>query len=360
MANIPIVDARNLFTKEIVDVYRLIPEPTQFLRTFFPERIAATKEVAIEVERGLEKIAVDVERNTEGNRNKIVTTTEKNFVPPYYREYFDLTDISLYDALFGAAATSISSAIYDQFTNNVAEKIAMLQYKIERAYENQCAQVLQTGKVLINAGGANANIDFKRKATSIVDLTSAKYWDKLSGSDSVTDPADTLKAACEFIRTVGKGMGGTFNAILGSSALMALQNNTFVKDRGKIFNYALDMLNTPQRTAEGATLHGWISAGAWKIYLWSYPQFYDDANNSSVPYIDPTKVIVVPESPRFRMAYAAVPQLIGEGVAPMIGKYHVGEYKDQRLSHHIMDIKSAGVAIPVAVDQIYTVKVVAS
>jgi hypothetical protein len=40
------------------------------------------------------------------------------------------------------------------------------------------------------------------------------------------------------------------------------------------------------------------------------------------------------------------------------GEYVVSEYLDDRKMTHDIDIRSAGIAIPVAVDQIYTAQVV--
>jgi hypothetical protein len=71
--DISVTDARGLFTKMLIDVYQERIKPTAFLRSFFPSETSPTKEVAIEVERGFEKIAVDVFRGTEGNRNLTYT-----------------------------------------------------------------------------------------------------------------------------------------------------------------------------------------------------------------------------------------------------------------------------------------------
>jgi hypothetical protein len=348
MSNISTTDARALFTKMLIDVYRERTAPTAFLRSFFPEKESPTKEISIEVQRGTEKIAVDVMRGTEGNRNSFNKSTEKIFVPPFYREYFDATELDLYDRLFGS--TEIDNGIFNAFIESVADKLRMLQDKIERSYELQCAQVLETGIVTLESG---INIDFKRKSASLVDLGSGEYWTN-NGHDLYAD----FEAGCNFLRQKGKVQGGTINAILGSSALAALQNNSVFKERQNLFNMALDMVHEPQRNAVGATLHGRLSAGSYKINLWAYPQFYDNAEGASTPYIDPTKVILLPEIPRFVLSYAAVPQLLNDGAAPRKGAYVISNYIDERNTAHIFDIKSAGVAIPVAVDQIYTMKVV--
>lgn len=347
--NISTTDARALYTKMLIDVYKERTTPTGFLRSFFPPVESETKEISIEVQRGTEKIAVDVQRGTEGNRNSFSRSTEKIFVPPYYREFFDATELDLYDRLFGS--TEISDGIFTAFLNSVADKLRMLQDKIERAYEVQCSQVLHTGIVELKNG---INIDFKRKAASLVSLTSGNYW-TVDGQDPYAD----LEAGCNFLRQVGKTQGGTINAILGSNALSALLKNTEFLKRQNLFNMSLDTVREPQRNSVGGTLHGQLTVGSYKVNLWAYPEFYDNAAGVSTPYIDPSTVILLPESPRFKLSFAAVPRLLKDGAPAIKGAYLLGEYMDDRNVAHIMDIKSAGVALPVAVDQIYTVKVVA-
>lgn len=348
MANIASSDARALFTKMLVDVYKERTAPTSFLRSFFTVKEEVTKELSIEVQRGTEKIAVDVERGTEGNRNKFSRSTEKIFVPPYYREYFDATELSLYDRLFGS--TEIDDGIFTAFLEQVAEKLRLLQDKIERAYEVQCSQVLETGIVTLNAG---INIDFKRKAASLVD-NSGSPW--TTGTNS---PYDDLEEGGNFLRQTGKISGGVINAIMGSSAFSAFLNNTIVKDRADVRNFFLDMVRGPQRNSVGAALHGEVSAGSYNFRIWTYPEFYDNSSGVSTPYINAKKVILLPEAPRFVLGFAAVPQLATVNGGVKKGAYIVGDYIDERNHKHIFDIRSAGVAIPVAVDQIYTMQVVA-
>ncbi len=342
MSNISNTDARPLFTQKLIAAYQQMSTPTAFLRSFFPALESPTKELSIEVQRGFEKVAVDVTRGTEGNRNTWSLSTEKVFVPPYYREYTDITQLAMYDRLFGSY--EVGNGVFAQFIAQAATKVKQMQDKIDRAYELQCSQVLQTGIVTLNAG---TNIDFKRKAASIVaDLGSGSYW-----SDSI-DPVTSIETGCNFLRQVGKVEGAVYNMILGSTALTSLLNNTFVQNRGKIYNYALDVITMPQRNSVGASFHGELSVGSYRVRIWTYPQFYDNVTTGvSTPYIDPKTAILLPESPKFVLGFAAVPQLLSTGIQPVQGQYMVGE----RATAHIMDIKSAGVAIPVAVDQIYTI-----
>lgn len=346
--NISVTDARGLFTKMLIDVYRERTTPTSFLRSFFMARESATKELSIEVQRGTEKIAVDVERGTEGNRNSFSRSTEKIFVPPYYREYFDATELNLYDRLFGSTS-DIDSSIFADFLESVADGLRMLQDKIERSYELQCSQVLETGIVSLEAG---INIDFKRKSLSLRDFSGTPWT-------GAVDPYVDIETGCNFLRQTGKSGGPIVNAILGSEVMAAFINNAKVLARGPLTNINLDAIRPPQRNSVGAALFGRITAGSYGVNLWTYPEFYDNASGVSTPYINPKKIILLPENPRFVLGFAAVPQLLTTGGTAKKGAYLVGNYIDERMDKHVFDIKSAGVAIPVAVDQIWTAQVVA-
>ena len=349
--NISALQARAAFTQTRIDEYSERIMPTGFLRSFFPDKVSGGKLLSIEVRRGTEKVAVDVERGTEGNRNSASKSTMKIFLPPYYREYLDAVELDIYDRLFTADGV-ISGSDFAAFVSELNDEMAMLQAKIERAYELQCAQVLTTGIVQLKQG---TNINFKRKAASLVDLGAAGYWDVLT-----VDPAKSLENGANFLRTVGKSQGSTINAIVGSDVLNALLNNPVFQKKADLRRVDLGEISMPQRESTGASLHGQLSAGSYKFNIWTYPEFYDDAAGNSVPYLDTKNVILLHEAPKFKLGFAAVPQLVTTGGAVNTkGAYVFNDYIDQQKSAHIFDIKSAGVAIPTAVDQIYTFKALA-
>ena len=348
MGAIATTDARALFTKMLIDVYREKPQVTGFLRSFFVDKIESTKELSIEVQRGTEKVAVDVIRGSIGNRNTFAKSSEKIFVPPFHREYFDATELSLYDRLF--ASTEIDAGVFTSFLEQVSEKLSLIQDKIERAHEIQCANVLLTGIVQLVNG---TNVDYKRKAGSLVASTAGNDW-----TIQTVDPYASLKEGSEFVRTEGKGQGAFYNVILGGLALDALLNNDIVKARADIRNFKLDDVRAPQKNSVGASLHGMVSAGSYNYMLWTYPEYYDNSGGVSTPYIDPKSIIVLPENPRFVMGFGAVPQLATSGIGIKKGKFIFGDYVDEREVSHVFDVKSAGLAIPVGVDQIYTAQVV--
>lgn len=348
--NISTTDAQGLYTKTTLAVYKERIKPMAFLRGLFPNKVSPSLELSIQVRRGKEKIAVDVQRGSDGNRNQWTRSTEKIFIPPYFREFFDSTDLQLYDRLYGA--TTIDDAIFAAFINDVVDHQMELQEKIERTYELYCAQVVLTGIVQLKGG---INIDFKRQAGSLVDPGAGHYF---ADNENVFD--GIFQDACNWIRTKGKTRGETFDCILGDLAWAKLQGNTVFIQRQNLFNMKLDNVTGPIRSGVGSSYHGMISAGAYNIRLWTYPEFYDDPiTGVSTPYIDTKKVVVLPENPNFVFGFAAVPQLIRPGVPPLIGAFVFSDYVDEKKKTHEYHVESAGVPIPVAVDAMFTFKAVA-
>jgi hypothetical protein len=201
------------------------------------------------------------------------------------------------------------------------------------------------------------NIDFKRKADSLVDANASLggYW------TAAVNPFEQIATGAQFLRQKGKAQGGVINMIAGSEALSALYDNADFKataDLRRVDNLNIRM---PQRNSVGATTHGEFSAEDYVVRVWSYPEYYDNASGVSTPYMNPKKVILLPEMVDFRLAHAAVPRLLGDGsMSSERGEYVFSDYIDPKHSTHEYDIKSAGVAVPVSVDKIWTAQVVAS
>jgi hypothetical protein len=244
----------------------------------------------------------------------------------------------------------MSESTFGLLINEGINKLNQLVDKIERAYEKMRADMMLTGIVTMDQGD---QIDFKRKAASLVDLTAGHYF-----TDAI-DPFPAFADGAGFLRTKGKSMDANFQAIMGQTAANALFTNAAYIARKNNFNYPLDKVNPPQRDAQGAAYHGRITAESYTVDLWTYPQSFDDDSNAAVPYIDPKKIVMIPQSPNFVMSFAGVPQLITSGQIPEKGQFIFSDYIDEKKRTHEFHVESAGIPIPVAVDQIYTFKAVA-
>lgn len=349
--SIPSSQARARFTQAAIDVYKERPQVMQFLSSFFPAKEYATRYLSLEVQRGTEYVAADVIRGTQGNRNTFSKSTEKVFDPPYYREWFDITSLDLYDRLMGS--TTIDAGIMSQLLNNAADKYGMIQAKIERAYELQRAQALTTGIITLQNGD---NIDFQRDALSLVANGAGNTW-----ATGTVDPRENIQTGCNFLRTKGKVQGGVFNIIMGENAYSDFVNNTIIQNTADIMRMDFINLNAPQRNSTGASYMGRIACGPYLVDIWTYPEYYETSNNVMTPYIDPKKYVLLPQTPRFEMSFAAVPQLLDEENPNVVtGAFVFQDYRDEENEVHKYYVKSAGCAMLKAVDHVYTEQVVAS
>jgi len=341
---------RQLFTQALVQVYREQVAPPGFLRSFFPEQTNLTRYISVEVQRGTEKVAPDLDRAaSDGNANSMTRSTQRVIEPPYYWEYLNATDHYLYDQAIGQQTRTA----FRQLVRELSLEQAEIRNKIERAYEKQASDVLLDGIVHLKSGDS---IDFKRKADSLIDLpNNANYTD---WSSTGFNPRNILDEAGKFLRQSGKVQGSVLNVIMGNEAINAFLNSQFLKDYGDLRRVDFASVNRPQRNAQGGVLHGELSAGPYNFRLWSYPEYYTDTNDNLVPYLNEKKIVVIPEQPQFLMNFAAVPQLIsGQGQIPQQGAFYTYDYLNERSQVHEIHTKSAGVAHPVAVDQIFTAKV---
>tara|TARA_R110002051_G_scaffold293519_1_gene358556 strand:+ start:657 stop:1835 length:1179 start_codon:yes stop_codon:yes gene_type:complete len=349
--NIPIADSTRLFTGTLIDVYRERVQFPTFLRSFFPSEFVRSKEVSIQVQRMGRNISVDLRRHSEGNLNDFSRSSEKIFVPPYHNEFLVANNHRLYDVAIGeiarGEATSISTIVAE-----TAENMAVLQNTIEGSVELQCANILETGVVALSAV---QDIDYKRKAASLVDLnTASDYW-----TVAASNPFKDFEDAGDFLRNTGKMSGMVINAIFGKEALRALRgNDKFIAEADLRRVNTID-IRMPQQEALGQTSHGEFAAGDYTVRVWSYNAEYDNAAGVSTAFVNPKKVICLPEAPRFKTAFALVPQLIEGGSIPQSSEYLVRDYIDNRRTAHEIHIEAAPLAIPVAIDQIYTFQAIA-
>lgn len=351
MPDITISQALGKYTSKIEAVYRERIKPTGYLRSKFPSKVTTTKLVSIMVQRGFEKIAVDAARGTEGSRNKWTLSTQKIFEPLYFRENFDLTQLQLYDNLFSEQNLE-NAPMIAALINSIVENQIEQQEKIERAIEVMCAQVLMTGVIQMSSQGTGITIDYRRKAASLVDPGAGQYF-----ANNI-DPFAQAQADATFLRQSGKTMNMTFDWIMGETAIANLFSNTQFTSRQNLFHMLLDgIVPSEANETTGAVYHGWISAGPYRVNLWSYPQYYDDPiTGIQTPYIDTKKAVMLPTTPNFFTFFGAVPQVVMPGAKPTIGEFVQTSWLDAPNRAYLYEVESCPIPVPVAIDQMVTRK----
>lgn len=360
---ISVTQARAQFTNKLIGQLRVVPEVGSFLRSFAAESQSFTKYISFDVERNGEQIAVDVVRGAEANRNTFRQNFNKAFLPPFYFEDMDATQIDLYDRAFGSPL--IDEGVMSDLIQVMGIRLGQLRNKIERAVENQWAQVLSNGIVTLVSGDS---IDYRRQSASIVDLGSGNYWDS-----TAVDPYATLETGALWIRQNARVPLFEVTAIFGSKAWNAWRNNANVQKMNTLRNWKFDDYVRNEQRPGGSIYHGSCDAGSYRMNIYSYPEIYQqnaniDANKTNTYFLDQTKVYLFPAKPHFKTVYAAVPQLLRankaanpDGLTPDVAeKYVLSDYTDDRMTAHVFNIKSAPLAMPMLVDEIYTAKVIAS
>lgn len=347
---IPVDQIRAAITNSMVAIYNEKPQVKSFLRSFFPEIVSPTKDISIGVRRGTEKIAVDVIRGGQSNLNQVTKSTQKTIIPAFYNEEAFLNELEIYDT----AWTTLNPSMLRSLAEAQVDVLGRMIDKIDRAYEKQCADVLQTGIITLNAGDS---IDYRRKAGSMVNNSSYYF------SNSSNDPFAIFQLGAKFLREEGKiqiSPNGAYVCILGNAAMASLKANTKFQEQMRLnFKQLLTKDFLPaEMTDAGATYHGRITSGSYEFDLWTYPEIYEDANGNKVNYIDTKKMIMTTYKAEFNFIYGAVPQIPGVVVPSTIrqGFYQL-EYIDPRQMCHGMKVMSAGVAVPTAVDRIFTAQV---
>ena len=350
--------ARAQFTSEITQIFEDRIMPTDLFRSYFPTVQVFTKYVSTQVRRFYENVAIDVRRGTEGNMNKIAKQSEKVYEPPMFAELIDLTQVDLYDRLFGSSA--IDAGVYAQFRQNALMAMEVIQAKIERAIEIMCSQAMTTGVVTMTN---QDTLTFPRQAGSLIAADPSTIF------LNAMDPFAFIETGANFLRQQGKTMDVEFDLIMGSQAWNDLQSNAiYIQRVFQTLNNSINTINQPGRTMNGASAHGVLSIGSYKAQLITYPQSYDVAGTAT-PYMDPKKVILVPRKPEWNCSFAAVPQVMVNPQAGLTGDfaeaslaaktYVVDHWPDVPNSAHKMRIRSCPVPILTAIDRVWTAQVCA-
>lgn len=357
-------DSQGLTLKAAIKKYAELRMPTTHMRGFFTKQTYDTTAIPLEIMRDNDYAAVDVLRGTNGVTNKQSIFTSKTIVPPFYHENFSINSLRSYERVFGQDATNTTSAARSALANETATELVKINNKIIRAEEIQCAQVLETGiLVLKNA----ETIDYKRRSESLVDAGDAGeggYW-----TDKTAKVEQQFIKGCSFIREQGANNAAVYNATMSGQAWVALKETDFFKNAANYVKVTLLSIGNPQGRA-GASFHGQITCGSAIINIWTYDATYLNDSGVRTRLTDLYKVIITPvEGAMFEMAYGAVDTIVKSSGATSVSglalskaatDYYVWDNLDTKNLTHTMHMTSAPVARLITVDMVYTIKIAES
>lgn len=361
---ISIQEHSGLLTKKIVGKFEeMIPVRTGFAG-FFPEETTPTYEVDVEVQRDNDLIAVDVVRFTEGSKTKSTKVSEKKFIPPYFKLDYDFNRDQVYMNNIALGVGLENAQVNRIIATNAFKGVEKNRNMIVRAIRKQQADVLQTGIVTLVNGD---NIDFKRKATSMVNVdTTGDYWSVSATATPLTD----IRKGLDFLRNVGNSGGSSVNVVMRSAALEALLATTQIKEQGTNVIQQIQRININMPQFEGVSgfaYHGMVAAGDFSVNLWTYNEKYTDANGATQYYLADNLVVMIPDDFQGKTIFGGLPTMnevtIG-GKSTMIpgiveANYLIRPYSDEKTMSSTIELTSAPLVIPFTVDKIYTMQVLA-
>ena len=314
--------------------------------------------VDVEVERDNDLISVDVQRFTEGNKNKYTKSTEHIYVPPFHKEDYDFARDEVYLNTVSLGAVNLPG-VNQAIAQNALKNIRKNRKKIERAILKQQADVLQTGIVTLKNGDS---IDFKRKAGSMVDIDIAgSYWN-VDGSNPIED----LGRAMTFLRDIGNSNASTVNVVMRTDAMNAFLSNSKIKEQGAFVRIKRIELDMPQFSeATGMAFHGQISAGDFVVNLWTYNEKYTDKTGATKYYLTRENVVVLPSDFEGKTCFGGLPYMretnIGGATVKVPGileaDFLLRAYDDEKTISSTLELTSAPLVVPFTIDKVYTMKV---
>jgi hypothetical protein len=356
---ISIIEHTPLMTSKVVGAFKEVINVAGGFSPWFPRETTPSFYVDVRTQRGSRKASVDVVRFTEGRATKMALGTESKFLPPYHEleYYFNRDEIYMRALEFGSLSSPQGNRMIAQ---NALDNLIEQRNMIERAIRIQQADVFQTGIITLKNGD---NIDYRRKAASMVDVTTdgGVYW-----SNTAATPLADIAKGGTFLRNVGTATGNVLNMVARSSVIANFFATTEVKDSADFRWIERVNVGMPEFTdSTGFTYSGQVAAGDFRVNIWSYDEIYEDENGNDVYYLDEANVVLLPVNFQGKTVFGALPGMkdgtIG-GIDTKIptaveAEYLIRPFYDERTLSSGMKMSSAPIVIPITVDRIYTMKV---
>lgn len=335
-------------------------KPSMFLANLFKK--VQLKGIKVEVQGRVVEgyYSVDTKLGTGGRYNSLDEYDKTDFTVPEYNDIASLSEEDVFKAQMGQTE-------YDQtanILNTINDGQEIFSDKQRRSEEKQASDGLFYGKITLAGGN---KIDFKKKATHRISVSSAK-WNVAAG-----DPTTVLANAIKLCLTDGKISAPEWNLIMEQKGLTALLGNEkFRKSSNAIEGIKRTDINMPIEATPGAMFHGRFSVGSYLVNLWGYdetytiPKGYGFANEGeSFGYVPEGCALLVPMNPNFKRYYGAINNT-NAPTTPGIGgnKLQLVEQEQLPYAYDVLEdgsattkygVKSRPLLVPVDIDSFATI-----
>lgn len=218
----------------------------------------------------------------------------RNYTPPLLSGSRVISLRTLENKLAGEAPYNSGISPEDRAAEIAANDLAELQARIQRKEEIMCAELKQTGKIIIDADDFNGTVEYG--FTNIEQATSGDKW--VSGYD-------VLAKLQEINYELLKNGVNSDMLIMGKGAAEALMSNT--KIAKLLDNRRMNFGDiAPQKLAQGVQYLGKLVTVGLYLDLYTYIDYFRDDEGEIKPYLDDGTVIMQSSQEKDYMLYGAV------------------------------------------------------
>lgn len=257
-------------------------KPSLFLTNLCKKKLIYQGVVEFDRRKVKSLYSVNVPQCRGGRAHDLTAYETVEFKIPKYNDYSRLDEDFLEEKSFGETPYVYKQA---KLINKITHDQGIFSDFQRRAQEKQVADGLLNGKIVLID---KSEIAFNKLDKQ--DISATKKW-----SDDTSKPLDDMNAAAQVVVDEGKVGTSSFNWILNGADIDAFLGNSQVqKNAKKLEGIDRVAIGMPEEITLGAALHGFISAGGFKHYIWSYNGTYDIPTGFKFAY-EGTSVSFIPK-----------------------------------------------------------------
>lgn len=292
-------------------VRQMKPAGSFLLRTFFPGvKEFSTKHVDIDIIKGMRRVAAYVSPLKEGKVVAKEGMTTKTLTPPYIKEKENITPQEFFAREGGNVIYAPGDGPNERAQRELGRILADLDTRCVRAEEVQAASAMNDGTVTCIGEGVNVQVDFGMPAAHKITLTGTDLWTDTTNSN----PLDDLVDWCNMI-TKAAGVVPR-KAVLGLDASKAFINHPKIQNLLNNRRILMGQID-PQQLPEGVTYLGNVSHAGVDLDLFTYQEWYIDANGTEQPMVPADKVWLGSGQTKNKILYGAIQDLKAGGLMAM-------------------------------------------
>lgn len=292
-------------------VRQLPPANAWLLRTFFPGKTEfTTKNVDVDIIKGKRKVGAYVSPIKAGKVRTKEGMTTKTFEPPYLKEKEAITPQEFFLREAGNTIYAPGDGPGQRAQRELGRILGELDLSYTRAEEVQAASILNDGTVVCTGEGVNVQVDFGMPATHKITLTGTDLWTDTTNSNPLDDLVDWCNLVIKDSGIVPR------KAVLGLDVSKAFVNHPKVKDILNNRRIVMGQID-PQQLPEGVTYLGNVTHAGVDLDLYTYQEWYLDANGVDQPMVPADKIWIGSPNTANKILYGAIQDLDAGGLVSM-------------------------------------------